>query len=102
MHLARFGPICRIDDGALFHLRDFARNPDDDPRMDQHLAPVGLLNEVVEHALGYFEIRDDPVLHGTDSHNVARRTAEHVLRFSAYGLHFTGVLVTERMLNYFI
>jgi len=73
LHFTGFGAVRRIHDRALFHLRDFARHPDDDAWMDQHFAPVRFLNEVIEHALGDFEIGDDTVFHGLDRHDIAGR-----------------------------
>ena len=52
-----------------------------------------LLDEVVQHLLGDFEVSDDAVFHGLDSDNVARGTAKHLLGFFAHGFDFTGVLV---------
>ena len=63
VNFARLGAICGVDHGALFHLRDLAGHADDDSRVHQHLAPVRLLNEVVQHALGDFEVGDDAVFH---------------------------------------
>ena len=93
MHFARLGAIRRIDDRALFHLRDFAGHADHDARMHQHLAAVRLLNEVIQHALGDFEVGDDAVLHGPDGDDIAGRAAKHLLGFFADGFHFAGVLV---------
>ena len=93
VNFARFGAIRRIDDGAFFHLRNLARHSDDDARMHQHLAAVRLLNEVIQHALGDFEVGDDAVLHGPDGDDIAGRTAEHFLRFFADRLDFAGGLV---------
>ena len=93
MHFAGLGAIGRVHDRALFHLRDFGRHADHDPRMHQHLAVVRLLDEVVQHLLGDFEVGDDAILHGLDGHDVARRTAQHLLGFLADGFHFAGVLV---------
>ena len=61
--------------------------------MHQHLAVVGLLDEIVEHLLGDFEVGDDAVLHGLDGHDVAGRAPEHLFGFFAHRFHFTGVLV---------
>ena len=61
--------------------------------MDQHFAAVRLLNEVIQHALGHFEVGDDAVLHRPDGDDVAGRAAQHVLGFFADGLDFAGVLV---------
>ena len=93
VHFARFGAIGRIDDRALFHLRDLAGNADHDARMHQHLAAVRLLNEVAEHALGDFEVGDDAVLHRPDGDDIARRAAEHFFRFFADGFDLAVVLV---------
>ena len=93
VHFARLGAIRRIDDGALFHLRDFAGHADHDARMHQHLAAVRLLNEVIQHALGDFEVGDDAVFHGPDGDDVAGRAAQHFLGFLADRFHFAIVLV---------
>ena len=61
--------------------------------MHQHLAVVSLLNEVVEHLLGDFEVGDHAVFHGLDGHDVAGRAAQHLLGLLAHGFHFTGILV---------
>ena len=55
--------------------------------MHQHLAAVRLQNEVVQHALGDFEVRDHAVFHGADGHDVAGRAAEHILGFLADRFH---------------
>ena len=90
---AGLGAVGGILDGALFHLGDLRRNPDDDAGMDQHLAVVGLLDEVVQHLFGDFEVGDDAVLHGLDSHDVAGGAAQHLLGFLADGFHFPSVFV---------
>ena len=90
---AGLGAIGRVFDGALFHLGNLRGHADDDAGMHQHLAVVRLLDEVVEHLLGDFEVGDDAVLHGLDGHDVAGRAAEHVLGFFADGFDFAGVLV---------
>ena len=61
--------------------------------MHQHLAVVRLLNEVVQHLLGDFEVGDDAVFHRLDGDDVARRAAQHLFRFFADGFDFAGVLV---------
>ena len=90
MNFARFGTICRIHDRAFFHLRDLARDADYDPRVHEHLAIVRLVDEVIQHLLGDFEIGDDAVFHRLDGDDVAGSAAEHLLRFFADGFHFTG------------
>ncbi len=93
VNFAGFGAVRRIHNGALFHLRDFARDADHDARMDQHLAAVRLLNEVIQHLLGDFEIGDHAVFHGLDGDDIAGRAAQHFLGLFADSLHFSGVLV---------
>ncbi len=93
VHFAGFGAIGGIHDGAFFHLRDFAGHADDDARMHQHLAVVRLLDEVIQHLLGDFEVGDDAVFHRPDGDDVAGRAAEHFLGFFADRFHFAGVLV---------
>src|SRR5207247_658498 len=90
---AGLGAISGVHDGALFDLGDLAGNADDDARMDQHFAAVRLLNEVVQHALGDFEIGDDTVLHGLDGDDVAGGAAEHLFGFFADGFHLAGSFV---------
>ncbi len=93
VHFAGLGAIGRVHDRALFHLRDLRRHADDDARMHQHLAVVRLLDEVVQHLLGDFEVGDDAVFHRLDGDDVARRAAKHLLGLFADSFDFTGVLV---------
>ena len=65
----------------------------DDARMDQHLAAMSLLNKVIQHALGDFKIRNDPVFHRANGNDITGRTAQHVFGFTAYRFDFTVVLV---------
>ena len=69
------------------------RHADHDARMHQHLAVVRLLNEVIQHLLGDFEVGDDAVLHRLDGDDVPGRSAEHLFRFLADRFHLVGVLV---------
>ena len=85
----------RVLDRALLDLRDLRRHADDDARMDVHLAPVCLLDEVLEHALGDFEVGDHAVLHRPDGFDVAGRAAQHLLRLDAHGLDAIGELVDD-------
>ena len=86
---AGFSAIGRIHDGALFDLRDFTWDTDHNPRVHQHLAIVRLIDEVVQHLLGDFEVRDDTVLHWLDGNDVARGAAKHFLGFLADCFYFT-------------
>jgi len=61
--------------------------------MHEHLAVVRLLDEVIQHLLGDFKVRNDAVLHRLDGDDVARSAAQHLLGLFAHGLHFAGVLV---------
>jgi len=61
--------------------------------MNQHLAVVRLLDEVVQHLFGDFEISDDAIFHWLDGDDVAGRAAKHVLGFLAHGFHLAGVLI---------
>ena len=90
---AGLGAVGGVLDRALFHLGNLRRHADHDPRMHQHLAVVRLLDEVVQHLLGDFEVGDHAVLHGLDGHDVARRAPQHLLGFLAHGFYFAGVLV---------
>ena len=89
VHFARFSAIGGVDDGAFFHLRDFARHADNDAGMDEHFAAVRLLNEVIQHALGHLKVGNNAVLHGSDRDDVAGRSADHVLCFPADCFDFT-------------
>lgn len=44
-------------------------------------------DEVAQHGLGDFKIRDDSVFHGTDGHDVARGAPQHHLGLLAHGQH---------------
>ena len=61
--------------------------------MDQHLAAVRLLDEVIEHALGDLEVGNHAVLHGPDGDDVAGCAAHHLLGFLPDRLYFTRVLI---------
>ena len=53
-----------------------------------HPAVVHLRDEMPEHRLGHFEVRDDAILQRTDRDDVGGRAAEHALRFVADREHF--------------
>jgi len=90
---AGLGAVGRVLDRPLFNLRNLRGHADDDARMNQHLAVVRLLDEVVQHLLSNFEVGNHAVLHWLDGHDVAGRAAQHLLGFLAHGFHFAGVLV---------
>ena len=46
---------------------------------------MNFLNKVLEHCLGNFEVRNDTILEGSNSHNVPRCFTEHFLGLFADG-----------------
>ena len=52
-----------------------------------------LADEVAEHGFGDLEIGDHAVFQGTNGDDVARRAAEHSLRFIADGKNAVGALL---------
>ena len=93
MHFARLRAIRRIHNRALFHLRNLARHADHNARMHQHLPVMRLVDEVIQHLLGDFEVSDDAVLHRLDGDNIAGRAAQHFLRLFTDRLNFAGRFV---------
>src|SRR5260370_913845 len=93
MDLAGLGAIGGIHDSALFHLGNLRGDANHDARMYQPLPVMGLLDEVVQHLLGDFEVSDDAVFHGLNGDDVAGRAAEHLLGFFAHGLNLTGQFI---------
>ena len=79
--------------GALFHLGDFRGNADDDARVNEHGAVVGLLDEVIQHLFRHFEVGDHAVLQGADGHDVSGRAAQHLFGVAAHGFHIAIHLV---------
>jgi len=53
-------------------------------RLDQRLSSVGLLDEVLEHRSGDFEVGDDSVTQGANGLNAAGRAPEHLFGLAAY------------------
>src|SRR5580658_10504994 len=94
-HLACLGAISGVFHRPLLHLRDLRRHPNHDPRVHQHLAVVRLLDEVVQHLFGDFEVGNDAVFHRLDGDDIPRSAAEHLLGFFANRLHFAGILVNS-------
>src|SRR4029078_2763355 len=60
-------------DRALLHPGDAAGLRHDDPGLGQVPAPVHLLDEIAQHALGHVEIGDDAVFERPHGHDVAWR-----------------------------
>jgi hypothetical protein len=61
--------------------------------MHEHAAIVRFLNKIGEHLLGDFEVRDDAIFHGLDSHHVAGSPAKHVFGFAADSDDFSSGFV---------
>lgn len=55
--------------------------------------PVRLLDEVVEHPLGHFEVCDHAIFQGLDRLEIAAPTAQHLLGFLADRLDFAGAII---------
>jgi hypothetical protein len=54
---------------------------------------VRFLNEVIQHALGDFEVGDNAIIHGFDGDDIAGCAPEHLFRLFADGLYFAVVLI---------
>src|SRR5258708_26546982 len=93
MYFAGARAISGVLHGAFFNGSDFTGDADDDARMDQDAAVMGLLNEIGEHFFGDFEVGDHAVLHGLDGDDVAGSAAEHLFSFAANRDDFTGDFV---------
>src|SRR2546428_524118 len=78
-----------ILNGLFFHFGDARGHGDDYPRRNQ-FPMMNFLDEVAEHRFGDFEISDDAILHGPNSHDISRRASEHPFGFFAYGQDVSG------------
>jgi hypothetical protein len=54
---------------------------------------VSLSDEVLQHLLGNFEIRDDAIFHWADRHDIARRAAEHFFCVASDRLYLIRYLI---------
>ena len=90
--LARAGVERGIVHGALLDFGNAAGDADDDTRArdTEAVTLVHGANEVVQHALGNVEVRDDTVLEGTYSDDVRGGTADHALGLGADCQHLLG------------
>src|SRR6185295_4369743 len=93
--LARAGALGALLDGALLDLGDAERDADDDARLHQRAAVVRARDEIAEHRFGDLEVGDDAGSEGADRLDVARRTAEHLLGFSADGEHLLAAALVS-------
>src|SRR6202020_1458418 len=92
-HFAGFGAVGGVFDCTLFHLGDLRRHADHDSRVHQHFAVVRLLNEVIQHLFGNFEIGDHAIFHRLYGNDVAGSAAKHLLGLFADRFHFASVFV---------
>ena len=54
------------------------------------------LDKMLEHFFSDLKIGDNPVLHRSDSGNIARRTTQHALRFDTHSLdNFLTLVMTD-------
>src|SRR5258706_14682470 len=83
VHAARTCLMAGFLDGALLDSGDSARHGDDNSRLRQAAAPVNLLNEVAQHALGNVKVSDYPVFRRPDGEYIAWSPANHGLGFEA-------------------
>ena len=64
-----------------------------DPRMHQHFAVMRLLDEIIQHLFGDFEISDDAVFHWFNGDDIAGRTPEHFLRLLTHRFDLACIFV---------
>ncbi len=63
---------------------------------------MSLVDEVVQHLLSHFEIRDDAIFHGADGDDIPRRAPYHFFGFFADCFYFPVILVDSdngRLIN---
>src|SRR6202158_2741 len=93
VNLARPRTVRGILHGSFFYRSNLTGHTDHNPRMHQHAAVVRFLNKIRQHFFRDFEVRDHPVLHWLDRHNIARGAAQHFFRFTTHRHNFAGGLV---------
>src|SRR6266852_3268324 len=79
----------RVVIGIPSEITQVERRADDHARADPGLAVVRFANEVLQHFLSHFEIRNHTVFHWPNRDDVAGRAAQHLFRVAADG--FDGV-----------
>ena len=84
---------CGVFNGPFFHLGNTAGHSDNHARTNHAAAVVNLTDEVTEHGFRDLEISNHTVFQGTNGYDVARRAAEHSLRFVADGKNAVGSLL---------
>ena len=88
----RTGLRCRLNDSTFLNLGDAAGNADDHTGLDHrvlHDAPEHLR----KHPRCQLIVGNHAVLHGVDGHHIARRSAQHIPRSSAYLQDLSRVLI---------
>ena len=90
INFARTGVRGGFADGAFFHFGNAGRHRDDHARPRAHAAAVHFGDEMPQHRLGHFEIRDDAIFQRPHCDDVRRRAPEHALGLVAHRQHFDG------------
>ena len=78
--LYRPGPLGTVKHSPLFNLRDSAGNGDHDIGPDAWRGAGGLANEVPQHRLTQFKVRDRPILNGLDGGDRIWSATKHLAR----------------------
>ena len=76
--LASSCAFCTIENCSLFDVRDPAWNGDYDVGLKAWCRTGRFLDEVAEHCLAQFKIRDNPVLNRSNGRNRIRSSTEHL------------------------
>ena len=90
INFRRLCAIGRVFNCPPFDLSNFRRNADNYTRADPRFPVVSLANEVLQHLLGNFEVRDHAIFHRTNGDDVAGRSAQHVFSVTAHCLDLVG------------
>ena len=77
VYLLRAAAVCRVADRIALYAGDVARAADQDDRPLEHAFELQLLEEIVQHDLGHFKVRDDAVLQRADRQHPAGRPSQH-------------------------
>ena len=87
-----------IFDRTPLHARDAGGNADHELGAEDANPPAGLIDEVLEHALGDDVVSDHAVPHRADRSDRARRAAQHEARLFADGddVRTLAVIFRER------
>ena len=92
-HFARPRLFRTVLHGTHFHFVDSVWHSYDNARLHHFVVATALVDEIAQHFIRNFRVRNDTVLHRTNRQNIARITTEHVLRTLSYCDDFVRVLV---------